>query len=142
MRLRLMMLGKTHRPEIRAIIDDYIKRIARYAPIDVVEVRETAASLKKLVIDRTATLILLDDSGKKLDSDTFAKWLGDHRDQGTRELVFVCGGAEGFPAEILERAHQKMSLSAMTFSHELARAMLAEQLYRAFAILSGSAYPK
>ena len=142
MRLCLLMLGKTQRPEIRAIIDDYIKRIARYSPIKITEVRETSASLKKLVIDRAATLILLDDSGKKLDSNAFAKWLGAHRDHGTRELIFICGGAEGFPAEIRERAQQGLSLSPMTFSHELARAMLAEQLYRAFAILSGSAYPK
>ena len=142
MRLCLLTLGKTQRPEIRAIIDDYIKRIARYSPIEITEVRETSASLKKLVIDRAATIILLDDSGKKLDSNAFAKWLGAHRDHGTRELIFICGGAEGFPAEIRERAQQGLSLSPMTFSHELARAMLAEQLYRAFAILSGSAYPK
>jgi 23S rRNA (pseudouridine1915-N3)-methyltransferase len=57
-------------------------------------------------------------------------------------LIFLCGGSDGFPEEIRRQAHQKLSLSAMTYSHELARAMLAEQLYRAFAILSGSAYPK
>jgi 23S rRNA (pseudouridine1915-N3)-methyltransferase len=142
MRLRLLMLGKTQRPELRAIIDDYVKRISRYSAIEVLEVRESGAALKKLVIDRAAKLVLLDDAGKKLDSNAFARWLSDHRDHGTRELVFVCGGAEGFPPEIRERVHQTLSLSAMTFSHELARAMLAEQLYRAFAILSGSAYPK
>ena len=142
MRLRLTMLGKTRRPEIRAMVDDYVKRIRRFSPIEVTEVRETEASLKKLVFDRGATVILLDDSGKNLDSNAFAKWLADHRDRGTRELVFVCGGADGFPDEIRQRGNQKVSLSAMTFSHELARAMLAEQLYRAFAILSGSAYPR
>ena len=58
------------------------------------------------------------------------------------ELVFLCGDADGFPDDLRQRAHQKLSLSSMTFSHELARIMLVEQLYRAFAILSGSPYPK
>jgi 23S rRNA (pseudouridine1915-N3)-methyltransferase len=142
MRLRLVMLGKTRSPEVRAIFDDYVKRIGRYSPIEVTELRETEAALKKLAFDHAATVILLDDRGRNLDSNAFAKWLGEHRDRSTRELIFVCGGADGFPEGIRQRAHQKLSLSAMTFSHELARAMLVEQLYRAFAILSGSAYPK
>ena len=71
-----------------------------------------------------------------------AKWLRELRDRGTRELIFVCGDADGFPNELRERVKQKISLSPMTFSHELARVMLAEQIYRAFAILSGSPYPK
>jgi len=61
---------------------------------------------------------------------------------GEERLIFLCGDADGFPDELRKRAQQKISLSAMTFSHELARVMLAEQLYRAFAILSGSPYPK
>jgi 23S rRNA (pseudouridine1915-N3)-methyltransferase len=142
MRLRLVMLGKTRSPEVRAIFDDYVKRIGRYSPIEVTELRETEAALKKLAFDHAATVILLDDRGRNLNSNAFAKWLGEHRDRSTRELIFVCGGADGFPEGIRQRAHQKLSLSAMTFSHELARAMLVEQLYRAFAILSGSAYPK
>ncbi|MDP9147984.1 MAG: 23S rRNA (pseudouridine(1915)-N(3))-methyltransferase RlmH, partial [Acidobacteriota bacterium] len=120
MRLRLVFLGKTRRPEIKLIIDDYIKRIGRFAPIEVSEVRESEASLKKLVFDRASTLILLDDTGKTFDSEAFAKWISLHRDRGTRELVFICGGADGFPDELRARAHQKLSLSAMTFSHELA----------------------
>ena len=68
--------------------------------------------------------------------------MGEQRDRGTREMIFLCGDADGFSDALRKRAHQKLSLSAMTFSHELARAMLAEQLYRAFAILSGSPYPK
>ena len=142
MRLRLVMLGKTRRPEIRVIIDDYVKRISRYSPIEVTELRETEAALKKFTFGQPSTIVLLEGAGKNLDSNAFAKWLGEHRDRSTRELIFVCGGADGFPEDICRRANQKLSLSSMTYSHELARAMLAEQLYRAFAILSGSAYPK
>jgi 23S rRNA (pseudouridine1915-N3)-methyltransferase len=141
-RLRLVMLGKTRCLEVRVIIDDYVKRISRYAPIEVTELRETEAALKKFTFDQPSTIVLLDDAGKNMDSRAFAKWLGEHRDRSTRQLIFVCGGADGFPEEIRRKANQKLSLSAMTYSHELARAMLAEQLYRAFAILSGSAYPK
>jgi 23S rRNA (pseudouridine1915-N3)-methyltransferase len=136
------MLGKSRRPEMRAILDDYVRRISRSCPIEISEVRDADAALKKLDADRAATPILLDAGGRMIDSNALAKWLGDLRDRGTREVVFVCGDAGGFPESIRERVLQKLSLSPMTLSHELARVVLAEQLYRAFAILSGSPYPK
>lgn len=142
MKIRLLMLGKTRRPEMRILLDDYAKRINRSCPIEITEVRDGDAVIKKLDADRAATVVLLDAAGKSLDSNAFAKWLGEHRDRGTRELIFLCGDADGFPDDLRQRAHQKLSLSAMIFSHELARVMLIEQLYRAFAILSGSPYPK
>jgi len=121
---------------------DYAKRIARFCPIELTEVRDGEVALKKLDADRAATILLLDAGGKVYDSTAFAKWLGEQRDRGTREIVFVCGDADGFPDALRERVKQKLSLSAMTYSHELARVMLAEQIYRTFAILSGSPYPK
>ena len=142
MKIRLLMLGKTRRAELRAVIEDYVKRIGRHSLVEVTEVRDGDAAMKKLDADRAATAVLLDAQGKNLDSNAFAKWLGEHRDRGTREVIFVCGDADGFPAVLRERISQKISLSPMTFSHELARVVLAEQLYRAFAILSGSPYPK
>jgi len=142
MRIRLLMLGKTRRPEMRALTDEYVKRISRHCPIEVTEVRDADTAIKRLDADRAATVVLLDAAGKSFDSNSFAKWLGEHRDRGTREMLFLCGDADGFPESLRERAQQRISLSALTFSHELARAMLAEQLYRAFAILSGSPYPK
>ena len=142
MKLRLLMLGKTRHPEMRAVLEDYVKRISRSCPIEITEVRDGDAAIKKLDADRAATVVLLDSAGRNLDSNALAKWLGELRDRGTRELVFLCGDAGGFPEALRQRAHQKLSLSAMTFSHELARVMFAEQLYRAFAILSGSPYPK
>jgi 23S rRNA (pseudouridine1915-N3)-methyltransferase len=142
MKIRLIMLGKTRRPEMRAVLDDYAKRVSRSCPIEITEVRDGTAALKKLDADRAATVVLLDAGGKTFDSEALAKWLGELRDRGTRELIFLCGDADGFPDALRQRAQQKLSLSAMTFSHELARVMLAEQLYRAFAILSGSPYPK
>jgi 23S rRNA (pseudouridine1915-N3)-methyltransferase len=142
MRVRLLMLGKTRRPELRALLEDYVKRIARSCPTEVQEARDAQAVLKRLDADRAAAAVLLDAGGKSGDSEALARWLGDQRDRGTREIVFVCGDASGFPAAIRERVPQKLSLSSMTYSHELARVMLAEQLYRAFAILAGSPYPK
>jgi len=142
MRLQLLLIGKTRRPEMCAIIDDYVNRIRRSCPIEILEVRDAEAALKKLEVDRGATSILLDAGGRTIDSNALARWLGDLRDRGTRQVIFICGNAGGFPESLRERVAQKLSLSAMTLSHELARVMLAEQLYRAFAILSGSPYPK
>ena len=142
MRLQLLMIGKTRRPEMCAIIDDYVNRIRRSCPIEILEVRDAEAALKKLDADRAATPILLDAGGRTIDSNALAKWLGNLRDRGTRQVIIICGNAEGFPESLRERVSQQLSLSAMTLSHELARVVLAEQLYRAFAILSGSPYPK
>jgi 23S rRNA (pseudouridine1915-N3)-methyltransferase len=143
MKIHLVMLGKTRRPEVRALLDDYVARVQRFADVQLTELREdSAASWRKLTLDSAATVILLDGAGKPQTSAQFAKWLGEMRDRGARELAFLCGGAEGFPEALRRRATQKLSLSSLTFSHELARVMLAEQLYRAFAILAGHPYPK
>ena len=143
MKIHLVMLGKTRRPEIRALLEDYVARIERFATVEVTELREdSAASHRKLVFDPAAMVVLLDDAGKPQTSLQFARWLGDARDRGVREIAFLCGGAEGLPEAVRRRATQRLTLSSLTFSHELARAMLVEQLYRAFAILAGFPYPK
>ncbi len=143
MRLRLIFLGKTRRPELRALLDDYLARLRHYAAVELTELRDSSpAALRKLKVDPASTVVLLDAAGRQLTSAQFARWLATHRDSGTRELVFLCGDAEGFPDALRRRATAKLALSTLTFSHELARVMLAEQLYRAFAILSGSPYPK
>jgi 23S rRNA (pseudouridine1915-N3)-methyltransferase len=143
MKLRLLMLGKTRREEARALLDDYTARIRHYAGVEVTELRDSGpAGLRKLKLDSSATIVLLDAAGKQFTSQQFAKWLGDLRDRGTRELVFLCGDAEGFPADLRAAAKQKISLSTLTMPHEFARVVLAEQIYRAFAILSGHPYPK
>ena len=142
MRIRLLMLGKTRRPEMCAVLEDYVNRIGRANPIELAEVRDGAAIVKKLDADRAAASVLLDAGGKAMNSEMFAKWIEELRDRGRREIVFVCGDADGFPEVVRERVKAKVSLSSMTYSHELARVMLAEQIYRALAILSRSPYPK
>lgn len=146
MKIRLVMLGKTRRSELRALLDDYLVRIRRHAEIEALEIRDSSAALRKLQLDpgntRASTVVLLDAAGKQFTSEQFARWLADRRDRGTRELIFLCGDAEGFPEALRRRATAKLSLSTLTLSHELARVLLAEQIYRAFAILSGHPYPK
>jgi 23S rRNA (pseudouridine1915-N3)-methyltransferase len=143
MKIRLVMLGKTRREEIRALFDDYAKRIRHYATLEISELRDGApAALRKLKLDTAATIVLLDAAGKQFTSQHFARWLGDLRDRGTHELIFLCGDAEGFPAELRTRAAQRIALSTFTMPHEFTRVVLAEQIYRAFAILAGHPYPK
>jgi len=143
MKIRLVMLGKTRRKEIQALLDDYVSRIRRYAEITVTELREASpAALRKLKLEPGATLVLLDAAGNQMTSHQFARWLGGMRDHASRELVFLCGEAEGFPPELRSLATQRISLSSFTMPHEFARVVLAEQIYRAFAILAGHPYPK
>ena len=98
MKIRLLWLGKTRREEIRTLVDDYVRRIERYTEIQVTELRDgSPAALRKLKIEAGAVLVLLDAAGKQFTSQQFARWLGDLRDRGTRELVFLgrCGGISG-----------------------------------------------
>ncbi|MGC1685148.1 MAG: 23S rRNA (pseudouridine(1915)-N(3))-methyltransferase RlmH, partial [Candidatus Acidiferrales bacterium] len=120
---------------------DYINRISHYADIQITELRDSAV-WRKRKLDAHSAVVLLDAAGKQFTSSQFAKWLANQRDAGLRELVFLCGDAEGFPAELRAGAHHKISLSTLTMPHELARVLLAEQIYRAFAILAGHPYPK
>lgn len=137
------MLGKTRRKEARVWIEDYAGRIRHYAEIEVLELRDAGpAAMRKLKPEPGATVVLLDAAGKQFTSQQFARWLGDLRDRGTRELVFLCGDARGFSEELRASAQQKLSLSTLTMPHEFARVVLAEQIYRAFAILAGHPYPK
>lgn len=143
MRIRFVHLGKTRRAEMRALFDDYLSRIAHYAGVEVCELRETKArGLQELKISPASVAVLLDAAGKQFTSEEFARWLGELRDRGVREVVFLCGGAEGFPPGVRAAARQKVAVSTLTMPHELARVVLAEQIYRAFAILSGHPYPK
>ncbi|MGB8541073.1 MAG: 23S rRNA (pseudouridine(1915)-N(3))-methyltransferase RlmH [Candidatus Acidiferrales bacterium] len=143
MKIRLVMLGKTRRAESQALLDDYVRRIKHYAEIELVALRDGGSSaFRKLKIDSNATVVLLDAEGKQFTSSQFARWLGDLRDRGVRELVFLCGDADGFPEDVRNATKQKISLSTLTMPHEFARVVLAEQIYRAFAILSGHPYPK
>ncbi|MFZ0212618.1 MAG: 23S rRNA (pseudouridine(1915)-N(3))-methyltransferase RlmH [Candidatus Acidiferrales bacterium] len=143
MKIRLILLGRTRRAEIRALMDDYLARIRRYAEVEVTEVREASgAALRKLKIDTSATVVRLDAAGRQFTSAEFGRWLADLRDRGMREVVFLCGDAEGFPEELRREAKNRISLSTLTMPHEFARVVLAEQIYRAFAILAGHPYPK
>jgi 23S rRNA (pseudouridine1915-N3)-methyltransferase len=137
------MLGKTRRGEIRALLEEYAGRIRHYAEIEISEWRDTGRpGLRKLKVDAAAMIVLLDPAGQPLTSPQFARWLGDLRDRGTREVVFLCGDAEGFPDHLRAHAQREISLSALTMPHEFSRVILAEQIYRAFAILAGHPYPK
>lgn len=135
------MLGRTRRTELRALVDDYLKRLNHFAAVECNELKQ-ASALDRVKKEPAAFWVLLDAGGREFRSEQFARWLGRLRDNGTREVVFLCGNAEGFPAAWRERARERLSLGPLTLSHELARVVLAEQLYRAFALLAGHPYPK
>ncbi|HVN08133.1 MAG TPA: 23S rRNA (pseudouridine(1915)-N(3))-methyltransferase RlmH [Patescibacteria group bacterium] len=141
--LHFVFLGRIRRPECRALFDDYASRIRRSVDVRVTDLREpTDAALARVKSDPAARWILLDAAGRQYTSKEFSGWLARLRDRGTRGLIFLCGGDAGFPESFRRRAHESLSLSSLTMPHELARVVLAEQLYRAFCILSHHPYAK
>ena len=122
-----------------AIAADFLGRAARYCPAEMREIRAERTDLHAK--HPTARKIFLDPAGKPLDSAGFAALMSKAEMEG-RDQVFLIGGHDGLPAGWKDRADLLISLSAMTFPHELARAMLAEQIYHAFATLRGHPYPR
>jgi 23S rRNA (pseudouridine1915-N3)-methyltransferase len=135
----LYYIGKPRDAHANRIAEDFVERASRYAPTQMLEIRPERTDLHAK--HPTAEHIYLDPGGKSLDSNAFAR-VFEKAEMTGRDLVFLIGGADGLPVQWRSRAGMLLSLSAMTFPHELARAMLAEQIYRAFAILRGHPYPR
>ena len=151
MKLRIIWLGKTRDPWIKQGVTEYSGRIGRYLPLAIDELkdekdatleegrrREGERLLKQL--SPNAVLVALDERGHQLDSVKFAEFIGKHRDGGTTELVFAIGGSYGFSDEVRNRAGKVLALSAMTFTHQMVRPFLLEQIYRACTILNNEPY--
>lgn len=147
-------MGKTDVGWVREGLELYVSRLSHYLQFSLKEIPELkkAASLTKEQIKEKEgglllgeiqprdEVILLDEHGKELRSVEFASWIQDRLSRGGRDLVFVIGGAYGFSSKVYERADGKVSLSKMTFSHQMVRTIFAEQLYRAFTIIKGEPY--
>lgn len=139
MKIFLYYIGKPRDPHANALAADFAARAARYCPCEMREIhpRRTDPWIKH----PSARRILLDPAGKSMDTRGFVALVSQAELDG-RDLVFVVGGADGLPPAWRSRADLLLALSPMTFPHELARAMLAEQIYRAFATLRGHPYPR
>ena len=145
MKIKVAWIGKTKEPAIQALIDEYLKRISRYADVAGLALKDEAAILALANGARQNNnkerhkLVLLDSRGKQLSSEELAEFLG--REQvNAIPLLFAIGGSDGFSDEARRHAGFTLSLGKMTLPHELARVVLVEQLYRAFTILKNHPY--
>lgn len=154
MKITLLTVGKTDRDWVRQGLDIYVSRLRHYVPFimtEIPELKNVSALTKDQIKAREGELImknirpaddvvLLDERGKEYTSVELASVINDKMTYGGRDMVFVIGGAYGFSPEIYARANSRISLSKMTFSHQMVRAIFAEQLYRAFTIIKGEPY--
>ena len=154
MKITLLTIGKTEDNYLIEGIDVYLKRMKHYIPFKIIEIPElkNTKSLSKeqqkskeaeLIfknIQSTDHVILLDENGKQFSSKDFSIYLNKKMVGGQQHLVFIIGGPYGFSEEVYLRSNDKISLSQMTFSHQMIRLFFAEQLYRAYTILKGEPY--
>ena len=142
MKIKVAWIGKSKEPSFQALTDEYLKRISRYTEVEAVVLKDERALLKLAASDSKgkSTLVILDSRGVQFSSEEFAKFIGDYRDRNPLPLLFAVGSADGFSESARGQAMKVISLGKMTLPHELARVVLLEQIYRAFAILAGHPY--
>jgi len=154
MTIKLLAIGKTDQKHLQDLIDDYKKRLGFYITFkldiipDIKKVKNLNEAQQKLkegelilkALSATDVLILLDENGKQFNSVEFSSYLQKHMNSGIKQLVFVIGGPYGFSKDMYSRARGKVSLSKMTFSHQMVRLFFVEQLYRGFTILKNEPY--
>ena len=154
MTIRLLAIGKTDSKELQTLLADYTKRLGHYVNFELEIIpdlknvknlsevlqkeKEGESILKK--IGRAEELILLDENGKEFSSIHFSSYLQKKMNSGIKQLTFVIGGPYGFSSAVEQKSHGKLSLSKMTFSHQMVRLFAVEQLYRAFTILRNEPY--
>lgn len=154
MNMILLTVGKTDVNWVKEGLELYASRLRHYVPFTITEIPElkkVANFTKQQIKDKEGELILknvgpqdililLDEHGRECRSLEFAEFLEKQLSTGAKNLIFTVGGAYGFSEAVYQRANQKLSLSKMTFSHQMVRTIFAEQLYRAFTILKGEPY--
>lgn len=154
MKITLLTVGKTDKGWVKEGMEIYSSRLKHYIPFTVVEIPElkNVSSLSRdqiktregeLILKNVRAadeLVLLDERGREHSSVEFAKVIQDKISYGGKDMVYVIGGAYGFSDDVYKRADSKISLSRMTFSHQMVRAIFVEQLYRAFTIMKGEPY--
>lgn len=154
MKTTLLIIGKTDAAYLQTGIGDYVGRLGHYIPFEMVslpdvknvknltEEQQKVAEGKLLLqnLEVSDQVILLDEGGKQYSSREFAQFMVKMTNSGAKRLVFIIGGPYGFSAEVYKRANGKLSLSPMTFSHQMVRLIFVEQLYRAQTIIKGEPY--
>ena len=153
MKTILLQVGKTVNKHFQAGINDYVERIGHYTPFEVVTIAELK-NTKNLTeqqqkqqegelilrqLQASDTVVLLDEHGREYRSIEFARWL-EQKQQTSRRLIFIIGGPYGFSNDVYARANEQLSLSKMTFSHQMIRLTFTEQVYRACTIIKGEPY--
>ncbi len=152
MKLVFLMVGKTNEKYFIDAISEYEKRIKRFIPFEIITIPDSkgikTAELQKSIegelilkqIKNEDFIILMDEKGKRFTSVKFAEYIEKLLCRSDKRIVFIIGGAYGFSQEVYNRADDKISLSDMTFSHQLVRVVFTEQLYRAFTIINNQPY--
>ncbi len=154
MQLKILAIGKTDDKELGKLIQEYEKRLQRFAKLqwqiipDIKNTKKLSQLEQKRKeggfilkeIEPTDYVVLLDENGKEFTSRKFAQWLAKKQHIGSRKVVFIIGGPYGFDPAVEERSDFKMALSKMTFSHQMIRLFFIEQIYRAFSILNNLPY--
>jgi len=155
-KIKLVVMGKTKEDWIKEGINHYQKLLKKYVDLKIIEIKEekiTKSKDEKTILDsekeriakhleKNALRIVLDAKGKEFSSEKFANLFKENLNRGYNHFIFILGGALGVSEKILEVCPVKLSLSQMTFTHELSRIIILEQIYRAFSILAGTKYHK
>jgi len=153
MRLRIIWTGKTKDARLRALAEDYLTRLSHFVRCEVAELRESKGSNGKAGIEKDSkrisdalhegtVIVLLDPEGVQLTSEQLARQVQRWNNEGTREVSFIIGGPLGVSKQLATAAVKRWSLSRLTLTHEIARVLLLEQLYRAYTIIHGLPYQK
>ena len=149
MQIKLVWIGKTRNSSIRSLVSDYLERVCRMCSCEIVEARDLSkrkrlrgaelmeAEGRELLkhVPEGSRLVALDETGSQFTSREFARWLESGQNSGVRTVTFLIGGPEGLSRMISSRAHLVLSLGKMTWTHEMCRMLLMEQIYRAMCIL-------
>jgi 23S rRNA (pseudouridine1915-N3)-methyltransferase len=153
MKVRVVWIGKTRNRELAGLIDDLLERTQRFVSLEVTEIRDpkTGNDFRQLTVEEERLLetldsndhvVVLDSEGQTWTSQQLAQFVGKHLGSDPRRLTFVIGGYGGISAKVKARADRQWSLSRLTFTHEMTRLLVVEQLYRALCILNNHPYSK